>query len=31
MDETFIVHDSTFVVAEGSLMPLNTATPIKPT
>jgi hypothetical protein len=31
MDETFIVHGSIGVVAEGSIMPLNTATPIKPT
>ncbi len=31
MDGTFIVHDSTVVVARGSLLPLNTATPIKQT
>lgn len=31
MDGTFTVHDSTVVVAEGSIMPLNTATPIKQT
>jgi hypothetical protein len=29
MDGTFIVHDNTVVVAEGCIMPLSTATPIK--